>query len=365
MSWKLVEQPKALVVLYYPKLWEPQWPMWAPLDMFAIATALMHAGYQVVFLDERIDPTPRHWLEVAVKQALFVGISGKFGDQCKHMIDAAKFVKSVRPDVPVVAGGWLPSLFPDATMQCEAIDAVVQGPGDFSIVKLADRLLEKKSLAGIPGVWAKEAGSVVGEHFGHLPPLSETHRIPWDVVNMQRYVHPHGWVNYFSSRGCPGGCTFCAIYCLDPHRWTSLPAERVVDEWEWMYRHIGAKSFRVLDTDFCADQRRVDAICDEVLRRGLEMRFEVLGRHWNLRRLSDAQIEKLRRAGCTEIECGVESGSQRLVEMIDKQLDVTEVTKTFRRYVERGIRIKANIMLGLPTETRADLRATLRLMAEL
>jgi len=333
MSWKLVEQPKALVVLYYPKLWEPQWPMWAPLDMFAIATALMHAGYQVVFLDERIDPTPRHWLEVAVKQALFVGISGKFGDQCKHMIDAAKFVKSVRPDVPVVAGGWLPSLFPDATMQCEAIDAVVQGPGDFSIVKLADRLLEKKSLAGIPGVWAKEAGSVVGEHFGHLPPLSETHRIPWDVVNMQRYVHPHGWVNYFSSRGCPGGCTFCAIYCLDPHRWTSLPAERVVDEWEWMYRHIGAKSFRVLDTDFCADQRRVDAICDEVLRRGLEMRFEVLGRHWNLRRLSDAQIEKLRRAGCTEIECGVESGSQRLVEMIDKQLDVTEVTKTFRRYV--------------------------------
>jgi radical SAM superfamily enzyme YgiQ (UPF0313 family) len=365
MSWKLVESPKALAVLYYPKLWEPQWPMWAPLDMFAIATALLHAGYEVVFLDERIDPEPRRWLEAAVGRALFVGLSGKFGDQCRHMVDAARFVKSVRPEVPVVAGGWMPSLFPQATLECEAIDAIVQGPGDFSVVALADRLLEGKSLAGIPGVWAREDGRIVGEHFGHLPPLSETRKIPWDVVNLGRYVHPHGWINYFSSRGCPGGCTFCAIYCLDPRRWTAFPAERVVDDWEWMVRNIGVRSIRVLDTDFCADQRRVDAICDGVLRRGLELRFEVLGRHWNLRRLTDEQIVRMRRAGCTEIEVGVESGSQRIVDMIDKQLDVTEVVGTFRRFVERGIRIKANVMFGVATETRADLRATMRILRDL
>src|SRR5688572_7141643 len=128
MSWKLVDRPKAKALLYYPKLWEPQWPMWAPLDVFAIAASLLHAGWEVIFLDERIDPDPRHWLSVALPHVEFVGFSGKFGEQCRHMVDAARFVKRVRPDVPVVAGGWFPSLHPEATLGCEAIDYVIQGP---------------------------------------------------------------------------------------------------------------------------------------------------------------------------------------------------------------------------------------------
>ena len=69
---------------------------------------------------------------------------------------------------------------------------------------------------------------VVKNEKGALPRIEATHPIDWDLMNIQRYVHPHGWLNYFSSRGCPGGCTFCAIYCLNPHKWTAYGPARVV-----------------------------------------------------------------------------------------------------------------------------------------
>lgn len=85
-------------------------------------------------------------------------------------------------------------------------------------------------LKGLEGVWTREGAGIVKNAFGHLPDITKTHPIPYDVVGISRYMHPNGWINTFTSRGCPGECNFCSIYCLDPKRWTSLPAERVVDD---------------------------------------------------------------------------------------------------------------------------------------
>ncbi|MFO0984382.1 MAG: radical SAM protein [Planctomycetota bacterium] len=362
---KLVDGPRARVVLYYPKLWEPQWPMWAPLDMYAIATSLLHRGYEVTLIDERVHPDPIEWLMKELPGALMVGLSGKFGDQCRYMRDRARLIKSVRPDLPIMAGGWFPSLFPEATLESPDIDIVAIGPGDFSAPEVADRLLAHRSLDGVQGVWARERGTLIKNPIGHLPRLDDTHPIDWELMGIRHYVHPNGWVNYFTSRGCPGGCTFCSIFCLDPHRWTALSAERVVDEMEILVHRIGAHALKIMDTDYCADVRRVERISQLILQRGLEVRYEVLGRHYNLCRMNDEQIRLLRRSGCTEIEMGVESGSQRLADLIDKQLRVDLVLGTARRFVQNGIRLKVNFMFGMPTETRADLAQSFRLMIAL
>lgn len=81
--------------------------------------------------------------------------------------------------------------------------------------------------------------------------------------------------------------------------------------------------------------------------------------------MTDDQIRRLRSAGCTEIEMGIESGSQRLSDLVRKNLDLCEVPATVRRFVRHGIRMKLNFMFGIPTETRADLTATLRLIDDL
>jgi len=361
---KLVESPRARVLLVYSVPQTPQYPLWAPLEMFTIATALMNAGYAVTLVDMRAGDEARAELEARLPGALFVGVSVKFGDQLGNALRDLERVKHLRPEVPVVAGGWFASLFPESLFESPLVDVVISGPGDFNVVEVADRLLEQRSLAGIAGVSAREQGKRVSTPFGHLPDIRKTHRIPYETVNIARYLHPHGWINAFTSRGCPGECTFCAIYCLDPKRWSALQAERVVDEWEELAR-LGARAIKVMDTDYCADLRRIEAIARELLRRGLDLRYEVLGRHWNLRAMSDDLVRLLRRSGLTEIEVGIESGSQRVSDSIKKKLDVSEVPATARRFTAGGIRLKLNFIFGLPGEEREDLRKTFDLIREL
>ncbi len=365
MGMKQVSEPKGRVVLYYPIIWMPQWPMWSPLCMYTLAAALMHDGYEVTLIDERVDEDPRGWLEKELPGALFVGIPGKSGGQCRNMESAAEFIKSRKPDVPVVAGGWFPSLFPEQTITSDNIDIVVIGPADFALPDIADCLLEGKSLEGIENVFFKENGRVIKNKVNHLPPIENTVPIPWETVGIKRYLHPHGWINYFTSRGCPGGCVFCSVYCLDPRRWTALPPARVIEDIETLVHKIGAKAFQILDTDFCANLKRVEKICRMILERGLKIRFNVLGRHQTISRISDEQLRLLRLAGCTEIEVGLESGSQSVSDSIQKQVDVEEFIKTMRRFNAAGIRMRVNIMLGIPGETRKDLASTFRKMLEL
>lgn len=364
MEMKLVDPPRARVVLLFPVPQVPQYPLWSPLDMFALATALMHAGYAVTLIDDRAGAEADEELARALPGALFVGVGCKFGTQLGNALRRIEQVKGLRPDVPVVVGGWFPSLFPESMFECPLVDVVLSGPGDFNLPVVADRLLARASLAGIEGVAAREGGRIVSTPFCHLPDMRKTHPIPWDKVGVQRYFHPNGWTNLFTSRGCPGECTFCAIYCLDPKRWTALRAERVVDDLEALSR-LGARAFKLMDTDYCADVKRIEEIAREILRRGLEVRYEVLGRHWNLRSMDVELIRLLRRSGLTEIEVGVETGSQRLSDQIQKKLDVSEVPATARRFTENGIRLKVNIIFGLPSETRADLAQTLRLISTL
>lgn len=364
MRMNLVAEPRARVVLFFPKLCDGQYPTWAPMDLMCIATALMHRGYEVSLLDDRSGPDARDELMDELAGALFVGIGTKLGEQLRNTLDIAARIKARRPDLPVVVGGWFPSLFPEALFESPHVDAVVIGPGDCSTPELADRLLEGRSAAGIEGVYAREGGQIVRNAFGHLPDVAKTHPIPYEVVGLQRYMHPHGWINTFTSRGCPGECSFCSIYCLDPRRWTALPAERVVDDFARLTA-LGFRAFKVMDTDFCASIQRVEDISRGLIARGLEIRFEILGRHWNLRKMSDEQVRLLRRAGCTEIEMGIETGSQRLSDQVRKKLDVSEVSGTVRRFVAAGIRMKLNFMFGIPTETKADLTSTVRLIDDL
>ena len=149
---KLVADAKGKVVLFFPIVWEGQFPVWAPICMWAIGTALLHAGYEVVMIDERAGPQTREQLLTELKDAMLLGVSGKLAGQCRYMEDVAAFVKQHRPHVPIVAGGWFPSLYPEETITSDHIDIVVVGPGDEIIVEVADRVRENRTLDGVANV---------------------------------------------------------------------------------------------------------------------------------------------------------------------------------------------------------------------
>src|SRR5258707_9795289 len=143
------------VILFYPAYDGP--PLGAPLCLLALASTLREAGFDVVIIDAAIESDYRTRIECESVDALCVGISVLTGPMIRGAIEVATAVKSQTPWLPVVFGGWHPSLLPDETLSESFVDMVVRGQGELTIVEVARALANKHPLDNIAGLsWKKD-----------------------------------------------------------------------------------------------------------------------------------------------------------------------------------------------------------------
>jgi anaerobic magnesium-protoporphyrin IX monomethyl ester cyclase len=141
---------KNKVVLFYPPYGGP--PLGAPLCLLALASPLLNAGFTVSVVDGAITPDFERVIVGEVGDALCFGISLLTGPMIRTAIRVARQVKDAHPDLPIIFGGWHPSLLPEQTMQPWFVDAIVRGQGELTLLEIAKRLAEGKELEGVRGV---------------------------------------------------------------------------------------------------------------------------------------------------------------------------------------------------------------------
>ena len=137
------------VILFYPPYDGP--PLGAPLCLLALASPLREANFDVVVIDAAIDPDYRTHIECESVDALCVGISVLTGPMIRGAVEIATAIKNEAPWLPIIFGGWHPTLLPDETLREPFVDVVVRGQGEVTLVEIAEALVEKRSLAGIRG----------------------------------------------------------------------------------------------------------------------------------------------------------------------------------------------------------------------
>ncbi len=157
------------VILFYPAYDGP--PLGAPLCLLALASTLREANFDVVMIDAAIEPDYRTRIECEVVDALCIGISVLTGPMIKGAIEVAAAIKSVHPWLPIIFGGWHPTLLPDETLSEPFVDVVVRGQGEVTIVEVAETLLARRSLEGIAGVSWKSRGRRMHNVDRHVEPL--------------------------------------------------------------------------------------------------------------------------------------------------------------------------------------------------
>src|SRR5450755_2622369 len=138
------------VVLFYPAYDGP--PLSAPLCLLSLAASLGAGNFEVVVVDAAIDPDYKNHVLQETRSALCVGISVLTGPMIRGAVEVATAIKAVDPSVPVIFGGWHPSLLPDQTLEEPFVDAVVRGQGELSLLEIAQALVEGKTFEGIDGV---------------------------------------------------------------------------------------------------------------------------------------------------------------------------------------------------------------------
>jgi anaerobic magnesium-protoporphyrin IX monomethyl ester cyclase len=352
------ETEKTKVLLFFPMLLKNQNPLLVPLELISLSPSLKRLGLDVRILDDRIEKWSPETLKKELENVLFVGTSSRPGGQVPRSFEFAKAVKSVRPDLPVVMGGWFPTIVPERVAAHPAVDYVITGEGEFVVDQFARELLNGHLPAGIPGL------AYFRDNLFHCIPhqkisrITETSFPDYEALDIEKYLGENRELSYISSKGCNGTCKFCAIHCGYEDQWYALPASRVIEEITYLVRKYNVKRLRFVDANFFADEERVSRIMEGFIREKLEFLWQAPGRADQLLEYKDETWRLLQKAGCRRIEAGAESGSVKILKEMDKGITPDHIDEFSRRANSFGISGIYNFILGFPDETLDQMRET-------
>jgi len=346
-----------------------------PLGLLAIGSVLKRAGHQVKILDLRISNSPDEELNTVMDSfdPQVVGI-GVMTIECKYgFIDAAK-VKKINPNVTVVFGGPHCSHEPQFILNDSNVDLMVSGEGDLTIVELVNTLEEGKDVADVPGIAYKKNGSYL--RTAERPVIRDLDTIDqeYDLINLEKYFNFQSSMDFFpvfrnkkfiplvTSRGCPFKCTYCHDIFDKSIQYRS--PEAVVNEIEYLIKVYGIREFHIVDDVFNVNMKRAKIVLDAIIERNLNIHISFPN---GLRAdfFDDELIDKMQRAGVYRMALGIESGSQRIQDMIKKDLDINIIYDVVEKLTSARMSVHGFFMLGFPSETREEMKETIHFACNL
>ncbi len=350
------------VLLVFPGKFKAPDPQ-VPLALLHIAASLKQEGFSVRILDMRLEDY--HHFQVG--NPVFVGISCMSGLQIKYALEFARYVRMQNPSCPIVWGGVHPTLLPEQTASNDFVDIVVRGEGELIVKDLANALAQNRPLDDVAGITFKLKDSIKSNPDGKLIDLDAIPvALPYELLQMDKYPSfRSGRFHVQTSRGCPHRCGFCYNSIFNKNKWRGKSAKRVLDEIEFIlkkYPHI--KIIDPIDDNVFVDEYRVKEICQGIIDRKLAVTWRANCRFDYLATYDKDFLELLEKAGCVELDFGGESGSDRLQQLICKDVTADEMLQSvgnLRRWAP-SIEPYVSWMSGLPGETDEDLAETFDLM---
>lgn len=292
-------------------------------------------------------------VEILSTDPELVGFSLFSLGQIPWTIAMAKRLRSIpSPSLKIILGGAACSAFraDELLRACPAVDGVVVGEGEAGLAALCRGALGKD----VPGFIGR---GQVGLTRTLKPQTSSLRDVPvpgFQDLPLHRYLNPAPVLPMLFSRGCKWRrCRFCA-HTSSFSSYRSMKISKCVDHMEELSRRHGARHFYF--ADLYVDALDLEVLANNILARGLDVSFHVLGRPTS--DFTPERLKKLAMAGCRWISWGVESGSQRLLDIAAKGTSTTVVERVLLDAHAVGISNLMLMIFGLPTSTSADFEAT-------
>lgn len=341
-----------------------------PLNLLHPATPLVHAGFRVKIVDQFADP---HWKR-KLRDAMFekpvcFGVSSMTGPQIIRALEACKALKQLYPDVPTVWGGIHSSILPEQTLENPYVDVVVVGEGEATLLELAEALANGRSLSEVAGIAYSENGNI---HFTNTRPFVDLDAQPplaYDLIDINLYrrrIFGSDHVSFNSSRGCSFRCGFCYDSVVHKRNWRSMQPEKVVEGLKRVVRDYDIHGFNFTDDNLFINMDHAYRVMEQIVRQDLRIKIGKLHiRIDSIRKMDGDFLKLLVRAGVERLTIGVESGNQRVLDFINKNLTVEYVLEASRKLIGCSITPMYLFMMGLPTETPEELGQSIRLSEQL
>ena len=335
-----------------------------PLGLLAVGSALNREKYDVRIFDARIHANAGEAILRECRDAVCIGMTVFSGPSIGAAQRLSRQIKDMFPALPIIWGGWHPSILPDQCIGSGVVDAVVIGQGEVTFRELVASIERRDEWRAISGLCITDTGKPLRTGPRSLARMDDLAPARYELLDLEAYFQRKArrQIDYSSSRGCPYRCTFCADPMVYKSKWTGISPHRIVKELMDLYEEYRFDEVLFLDDDLFASPKRIQALVDTLIASKTPFNWKGAARADELCRLPEEFFSKLRLSGCVKINVGAESASQRILDEIKKDYHVEEILNAAYRTSQVGIAMMYSFITGFPGETDVDFQATVDLI---
>ena len=286
-------------------------------------------------------------------------------DAYASALKISKIIKKEDPNCKIVFGGVHSTLLYSQVIKKSSIDFLIRGEGEKAIVELVNAIEKKSGFEKIKGLSYKDKDKIIHNESRELMenlddlPLPAKH-----LVLFPELYRPADMNLIIASRGCPFSCIFCASSKFWGRRYRTRSVEDIIHELKFIIKTYNIKHFRFWDDIFTANKSKVIELCKSIIKEKINKKV-----HWNcLTRIDVLDNEMLywmKKAGCTKLCLGLESGSDKVLKGMNKHITVDQIRKAVKNFRKKGFLIHGYFMCGLPFEEEEDIKKTIKLIKEI
>ena len=322
-------------------------------------------GFTPEIIDEHIHPLSDAQLKGALDR-MEVGIVGL---SCMTLtisrgFELAKKIKEMVPETIVIMGGIHPTVLPDDCFRSGDVDIVVMGEGEQTLSELYELVKAGESYEDVHGIVYRKDGKVIhNQGRALIKDIDDIPEFPYDLFEKDRDKYKD-FGTMVTSRGCPFDCIFCSQRAISGKAFRYASIERSLSEIDKLINKYNVKTVWFNEDSFAINRKRVLKMCEGIIERGFHKKVEFIA---ELRADSTDRelLTKMYEANFTMLACGAETGSERLMKIINKKETVEQNNEFIRLASEIGIKVSTTYIFGFPTETPEERRETFKLSQRL
>ena len=337
-----------------------------PLGLMYIASYIKEKRHdEVRILDVRLykEPLKKVYDSINEFQPDIVGI-GALTFESQTMYHIAHLMKRIS-DIPIIVGGPYATSVPEEAIKNKDIDIVAVGEGEVTFKELLDTLESEGDLNNVQSIVYKDNGSIkMNRSRDYIENLDELPFPAWDLIELKKYaklpsvneIAFRPYMILLTSRGCPFKCTYC--HDIFGKKFRARSANNVLEEMQILVNQYAIKDLKIIDDIANFDRERIKSILEMTIKKQWKIRL-AFPNGVRADMLDEEIIDLMRKAGTVEIAIAVETVSPRLQKMVKKNLHLATVKKMINICADSGMFIQGFFMLGFPTETEEEVKATI------
>lgn len=341
-----------------------------PLQFLALASVIDRTRYDVHIIDARIEKNVTHAhqkVRELLPHAACIGISVITGTPIKDAVVVSSIIKSIAPNVPIVWGGWHPSIYPQQCIEEGGADFCVIGQGEITFLELLDAIESDNGYKSIEGLVYKKNGDCIQNKERKFIDINSFPAYDYDLLPLETYFQLKGrrQLDFYSSQGCPYRCAFCADPFVYNRRWSGLKGSRMLFDVFDAVRKYNIDDVVFQDENFFANRKRVLDFCEGFRQHNMTFSWSATSRADQIAPLDDEMLALISQAGLRKVMIGAESGSQEILELVKKDTLVEEAIISAEKLARHGIGAAFGFIVGFPEERFDQTLQTLNTIKEI